>query len=41
VGKFYKVDDIKTVIKYIEDNLIKTLSNNNNRGVGWEKIKQI
>lgn len=28
VGKFYKVDDIKIVIKYIEDNLIKTISNN-------------
>jgi len=31
VGKFYKVEDIKTVIKYIEDNLIKTISNNNNK----------
>lgn len=28
VGKFYKVDDIKTVIKYIEDNLVKSITNN-------------
>ncbi len=28
VGKFYKVDDIKKVIKYIEDNLVKSISNN-------------
>jgi hypothetical protein len=28
VGKFYKVDDIKKVIKYIEENLIKTISYN-------------
>lgn len=34
VGKFYKVDDIKTVVKYIEDNLIKTISNNNNKELG-------
>jgi len=25
VGKFYKIDDIKKVIKYIEDNLIKSI----------------
>jgi hypothetical protein len=37
VGKFYKVDDIKTVIKYIEDNLIKSLSNNNNRELDGKK----
>lgn len=40
VGKFYKVDDIKTVVKYIEDNLIKTISNNNNKELGGGKIKQ-
>ncbi len=28
VGKFYKVDDIKKVIKHIEDNLVKSISNN-------------
>jgi len=32
VGKFYSVDDIKRVIKYIEDNLIKTISNNKELG---------
>ena len=39
VGKFYKVDDIKRVIKYIEDNLIKTISNNNNKELGGKKQK--
>ena len=28
IGKFYKVDDIKKVIKYIEDNLIKSIPTN-------------
>ena len=31
VGKFYKVDDIKLAIKYIENNLIKNVSNNNDK----------
>jgi hypothetical protein len=26
VGKFYKIDDIKKVVKYIEDNLVKSIS---------------
>lgn len=26
VGKFYRVDDIKNVIKYIEDNLVKKIT---------------
>jgi len=30
VGKFYSVSDIKKVIKYIEDNLIKTISKKDN-----------
>lgn len=37
VGKFYKVDDIKKVIKYIEDNLIKTISSNNNKELHGKK----
>jgi hypothetical protein len=42
VGKFYKVDDIKMVIKYIEDNLIKTISNNNNKELGGKnKTKRL
>lgn len=28
VGKFYKVDDIKMVIRYIEDRLVKSISPN-------------
>lgn len=37
VGKFYKVDDIKIVIKYIEDNLVKTISNNINKELSGKK----
>ena len=31
LGKFYNVIDIKNVIKYIEHNLIKTISNNSTK----------
>lgn len=39
VGKFYKVNDNKTVIKYIEDNLIKTISNDNNEQDMRDNVK--
>jgi hypothetical protein len=41
VGKFYKVDDIKRVIKYIEDNLIKTIPNNNKELGKKNKTKRL
>jgi hypothetical protein len=33
VGKFYKIDDIKKVIKYIEDNLIKSIGPLDNKQI--------
>jgi hypothetical protein len=33
VGKFYKIDDIKKVIKYIEDKLIKSIDSLDNNQI--------